>query len=155
MKSPLRHLVIRMMTNILMYTTIGMFIHVILADVNPDWAWAWNTAAIVIIIYCGYYAYTFPWKYGERDRNLVKYNHIPYEPKRGFIAGGAAIVLPLASMLLVTINDFSIVKVLYITVIILVPFLAGFGYINGHKLMYSGISIVYRKNSKSMKKKRR
>lgn len=148
MKNPFSAIVMRLLTNLLVFVTFGMIIHVRIPEIYPKCTALLDVASIAIILLGGFYLYMATWKYGERDRNLVKYNRLTYQPKRGFVAGAIAAAMPLILLVILTISNFSYVKVLYITVVILVPLITGLGYLNGHKLKTIGINIIY-KNTKA------
>ncbi|MCL2081281.1 MAG: hypothetical protein FWH16_04180 [Oscillospiraceae bacterium] len=148
MKSPLHIFVIRLMTNELMFSVAGMYVYLRLPVAYPNLAFLWSFLALVVLALSCYVMYTGAWRFGERDRNLVKYNHLTYQPWRGFTAGGIAVAMPLILMVLLAVNDITLVKIIYCTVIFLSPLASGFGYLNGHKLKYDGISIVYRRRGR-------
>lgn len=148
MKSPFSAIAIRLTTNLLVFVTFGMIIHVRIPEMYPKFTVLLDLASIAIIVLGGVYLYVVMWKYGERDRNLVKYNYLTYQPKRGYIAGAIAVGLPLILLVALAISNYSYVKLIYITAVILVPLVTGIGYTNGHKLKTIGINIIY-KNKKA------
>ena len=148
MKSPLHVFVMRLMTNMLVSAAAGMYIYLRLPEPYPKLTLLWNLLALTVPAFSCYITYTGAWKFGERDRNLVKYNHLTYQPGRGFSAGGIAVIIPLILMILLTVDNFTAVKLIYCIVIFLSPLASGIGYLNGHKLKYDGIGIVYRRKGK-------
>jgi hypothetical protein len=145
MKSPLYVLAMRLTTRAFSIVIIGFFIYLIFPEYSPDLTLLWNILSLLTLVICYATLYHTAWRCGERDRNLVKYNHLSYKPARGFIAGGCAAILPLLSLFLFVIADPSPVKIIYFTVVICIPLLTGVAYLNGHKLKRYGISIVYKK----------
>jgi len=148
MKSPLYALVIRLTTNAFVIVVIGMFIYLMFPEYYPDLSLLWSALSLLTLGICCIAMYRTAWIWGERDRNLVMYNHLTYQPKRGFIAGGCAATLPFISVILFVLAEPSIVKVIYLTVIICMPLLTGVAYLNGYKLKRHGISMIYQRKGR-------
>lgn len=145
MKSRLRTFIIRLSFRLFSLAVSGVFIRGMLLVFFPEQETLSNAVALAILVLNMVGQYQIAWKTGERDRNLVKFNHLTYQPRRGFVAGAFAFVPTLAGLIFMQVFAPLFIYIVYIAVIALTPLLTGIGYLNGHKLKSYGISIMYRK----------
>jgi hypothetical protein len=95
--------------------------------------------------------YSAAWRYGEGDRNKVKFGHIPYQPWRGWVAGafGELPFLALAAAWLVWSGQWF----LYLAVIPAAIVASGVGYFAGYRMFRIIDKLVYRGKPKKTKKR--
>ncbi len=118
-------------------------------------------SSIVGLILFMFTVYANAWRFGSRDLNLVKYNHLTYDSKRGLKAGLYAVipffVFITATLILSTTSTtismnalleasmmqyyfwFAIVKnqvIFYYAPLVIPPLVAWYGYLNGYKQIY-------------------
>ncbi|GHV06914.1 hypothetical protein FACS1894217_06580 [Clostridia bacterium] len=86
--------------------------------------------------------YSAAWRNGERDRNLVKFGHLTFQPLRGLWAG------LLGESPIVIALIFWLAKggawYIYFTAAIVMPILSLVGYLCGHRLFRIIDKVLYR-----------
>ena len=145
MKSSPCAFVLRLLGNQLMMVVSAIIIRALLIVFFPNHEILSSMISFIILAVSMMGQYRIAWKWGERDRNLVKYNHITYQSKRGFFVGLISCAPTLAALIVLEIFAALYVYIVFIAVVALTPLFTGVGYLNGHKLKSYGISIVYRK----------
>ena len=107
MRSPISHLVLRMLISLMVSSAGIMLLDLVLRSIIPE-DWGLNCLLILspfitIVVCC--ILYSDAWRTAERDQNLVKYGHIVYRKYKGLIAGMIAslpgLLLALGSILMV------------------------------------------------------
>ena len=148
MKSKLSTFALRITGGLFAFTLSGILLWAVLISYLPNYQVIGFTASVAALALTMTGQYLSAWKTGERDRNLVKYNHITYQPKRGFIAGGIAFIPAMAGLITLEVIAHRPIYIVYICVIALTPLIIGVAYLNGYNLNSLGISIMYRKKKR-------
>ncbi len=151
MKSPLWRYALRLTLNSFVYSALTFLLYLGIITKWPDLGGVAIAVAIVSAVMSIVYIYSISWKTGERDRNLVKFGHLTYQPLRGLWAGLVSAV----PLLLTWVQTWQLtstpVKVISFAGIVGLVAMATVSYQLGHKLVSMSFRLFYKKKKSNSK----